>query len=170
MRAARARCRAARARLRDHLGHRGDTLITLGLVWVIIGAAIPTAPEPRVDHPHEMLPMSLRVALWAIPGLFAVAVAVRGHHRPAAWVGRLTRGQLNYPASLAFSLLIFAPAVRAVSYAWSWGVWHFPPPLDGDARGWSYAAVWVLVARLTRIVSGWKEDRPKRRRDGGGTR
>jgi len=167
--ALRARAARARARLRDHLGHRGDMLVTLGLAWVVIGISVVSAPDDGVAHVHEMLPMPVRVALWVVPGVLAVAVAVRGFDRPAAWVQWVTRGHLSYPAALAFSLLVFAPAIRALSYGVSWAVYLLPPPLDGDPRGWVYAAVWTLVARLTRIAAGW-EDRPKRRRDVGRTR
>lgn len=136
-----------KVRIEDHVGRRGTVLLVLGLVWVVVGVSIPGAPEPQFEHVHEMLGDPTRVALWAVPGLVAIYTALAGKDHSDVW---------------AFRMLIAAPAIRAASYLWSWFLAVVPPPFDGDPRGWSPAAVWLLVTVLVRTIAGWRNPPTKK--------
>lgn len=138
-------------RLSDYMGRRKSILLTLGVGWLIIGIAVITNPVPRPDyiHLHEMLPIPVRVLIWMIPGIWAIATAARGRRAMDA---------------LAFGLLIIGPLQRALSFFVSWVQLWVPPPFDGDPRGWANAALYLCYAIVIRIVAGW-EDTPPGGRD-----
>ena len=56
-------------------GHRGIALALLGFLWVLTAVGIALAPLERGRLLDERLPVWLRVALWGVPGLLAVAAA-----------------------------------------------------------------------------------------------
>ena len=115
------------------------TIAAFTWAWLGVGVATGAAPVPD-GAPHATLPMILREALWFVPAGFVVVVLV-------------TR---RYAAAVS-AMLIFAPAVRVVSYLWAWAT-HLSGGA-GHPTGWYAAtmhvpllALAVLVALLTRAA------------------
>ena len=116
------------------------TIAAFTWAWLGVGVATGAAPIPD-GAPHATLPMILREALWFVPAGFVVVVLV-------------TR---RYAAAVS-AMLIFAPAVRVVSYLWAW-LTHLAGDAAGHPTGWYAAtmhvpllALAVLVALLTRAA------------------
>lgn len=101
-----------------YAGNRGAVLMILGVLWILTAVGIATTPIPAVGRllPYEYLPVWFRVALWAGPGLFAVASGLLRRWDPMAWM-----------------LLIVPVAERAIGFAFAWGA---------DLFGGGYPAAW----------------------------
>lgn len=115
-----------------HIGNRGAVLIILGFLWVLTAIGIATNPiisTGRQLLPYEHLPVWFRVTLWAAPGLFAIAAAVRRNWDDNAWM-----------------LLIVPVAERTLSFLWVWIVDLF---IGGWPTAWRgfliYAATGTLI-------------------------
>lgn len=118
-------------RLLKYAGNRGAVLVILGVLWILTAYGIATNPIPVTGRllPYEYLPVWSRVALWAVPGLFAVVSALLRRWDPVAWM-----------------LLIVPVAERAIGFAFAWGT----DLVDGGyPTAWraflSYAVTGVLI-------------------------
>lgn len=124
-------------RIATHVGNRGIVLGMLGVVWVLTAVGLATAPVTRAPLPDEQLPVWLRVALWAVPGLLAL-VAV-GWKRLDA---------------IAWGLLILPVAIRLVSYVFGWVTGSY-------SAGWRGACVYLAVVILVnRCAAGLDRSAP----------
>lgn len=116
-------------------GNRGAVLMILGVLWIltaigISGQPIPPRPPGSRLLPYEHLPVWFRVALWAAPGVIAVASGLTRRWDVTAWM-----------------LLIVPAAERSLSYAWAVVVDLFDPGSYSTAwRGFLvYAATGTLI-------------------------
>jgi len=142
------RLRSTGEALSDRLGRRGAVLLLAGLLWVVIGVSVPGAPLSPYEPVHESFPMPVRVGLWVLPGVVAVAAAWRPRGAPDGW---------------AYALLIAAPLVRSASWAGT-EVQHLWPGGElGYDRGYVSAASWLAVVGFVLITAGWPEAPNQRR-------
>jgi hypothetical protein len=124
-------------RLGRALGRRGAILLSYGLVWVLVGFAQITSPQPdqRGLKPLlEVWPLPVWGWLWVATGLVAIA---------SAWMPQ----GLDWPGFLALPLMVL-PWMG--SYAMAWISGEFP-------RGWVAAIVWGAIAVPVLVVAGWRE-------------
>lgn len=119
-------------RIARHIGNRGAVLIVLGSLWLLTAVGIATQPVTQLGRllPYEYLPVPLRIALWAFPGLVAVGSGLTRRWDVSAW-----------------TLLIVPVTERAISFAFAWGITlfndHYYP---GAWRGFLvYAATGTLI-------------------------
>lgn len=109
------------------VGLRGEAMVLLGTVWVLMGLAILTGASSPADDLglwHLRIAAPLRAASWIVAGLAAIAGA-----KWPAWSGYALGG------------LFVGPAIRGSSYLISWLVDLWPGPPDGHAHGWYTAAI-----------------------------
>lgn len=134
--------------------HRRAALGLLGLLWLLtaLGILLATA-EPNRLIPHERLPVGVRVAVWAVPGV-------------VAWVAVLWR-QLDTAAWVA---LCFPPLERFASFTWAWidsltdwWLWDHSP---GIGTAWRSALVYLTIIVYTIICAAGLDRLPFRRQNG----
>lgn len=130
-------------------GRRGAWLIILGAVWFVFGLGVLLDPiPPRPGVLSDYLPAWVDAAGWWVTGVVAVAAGLRGDRED--WWGHVA--------------LYVMPAVRLVSFAFSWLLWlgssvvaaTFPDAhVLGWAPGWYAASVWLLVSLMLRLIADW---------------
>lgn len=110
-----------------YVGNRGVVLSLLGFLWVLTAVGLLADNLVRTGLPDEQLPLLLRVALWAIPGVAALVITWWKKFDDIAWM-----------------LLIIAPSIRLFSFGYGWLSGGFPPGWRGMCV---YAATVILVNR-----------------------
>lgn len=124
------------------LGYRDKMLLVLGVGWVFMGLAVPDERQfPGVLH--FVLPQWLRMALWVVSGLIAIAVAFRPLRRPND--------------AYAWLALFIGPAVRGLSYMWAWIDWLVPAGSEGYSRGWAWALIYAIMLGVIIVAASWPE-------------
>lgn len=103
--------------------NRRIVLALLGVLWVLTAIRIPY-DERRTGLVHEELPVPVRVALWLLPAVVALA---------AVWWRRLD--------AWAWTLLIAGPLVSFASFGWGWVLGLYP-------AGWRGAVVYATTIML----------------------
>lgn len=140
-------------RLRDWLYHppgmvgfRGLALLTLSLIWVMLGLAALTEELPTdYVYLHQQIPQEVRACLWIGTALVA---AVHAFDPP-----------LKNDA-LGFMALVIMPTERAFSYLWGWVVFLAPGGQVGAERGWVGAIIFAALVNLILLCSRWREPLP----------
>ena len=141
----------------DRIARARRTLILWSILWVPMGAGTIAGFAGRPDDaPHLHLSETARGCLWIVTGLAALAVLMLGDRRSETH----TRA--------AAGLLVLMPSVRAISYAWAWGIslggadglgvgqwWQ-----EGSPSGWYTCLPWVIL--VAGIVSQATDTRPVR--------
>ena len=129
-----------------HLGRRARTLRTLALLWLLMAVIVATTGhdiDPGDAILYEIvLPVPVRVAMWAIPAIVALTASYRRSWQDAGWM-----------------VLAVMPAERAISHAWSLG--HGLIPGEPPGTTWAGAAsllLWAGITHLVLILAGWDED------------
>lgn len=144
--------RSAFNRMAWVVGRRGASLLVLGAVFGIYGVLLLLhAAENGVEVPRTMAVIAAIAPLgtWGWAWIVAAALSAIQALLPTK------------DSRLSFSLLSFLSAVWAAGYIAGWVVME--PPRD--IRGWLSGGLWVSVLLLTLILSGWKEDPRRYRRD-----
>lgn len=123
-------------KLLAYAGNRGLVLGLLGVIWLLTGIGLASDDRPPTGLVDEQLPLLVRVAMWALPGAFAiVAVAWR---RLDGW---------------AWPLLIAPVGIRLCALLWAIG------PGPGPSTVWRGVLVYLAVGFLIdRCAAGL--DRP----------
>lgn len=111
-------------RMFHRIGNRGIVLSLLGFIWILTAIGLTVEPMRRPGLPDELLPLWLRVGLWAFAGFAALV---------ATWWRRWDE--------LAWGLLILPLSIRLLSYAYGWIFGTFPP-------GWRSVCVYAAMALL----------------------
>lgn len=121
----------------DHVGRRGAFLALFGLVYLLIGYSYTgsrTTPAVRqsLHLATNVMPIWAYGVIWLSAGMIALAF-----------------GLLFDPAkdALGFVAAIVMPALWSFIYLCSWVEGYSP-------RGWSTAALFLLVAGAVAVVSG----------------
>lgn len=117
-------------------------ILVLASMWLARAGQIWAAPErtlPEWSLLHNLVPVWLRVGLWAVTALAAIILAMRGRHRGAY---------------VALSLM---PAERAFSYVWSALMWVIPGHPVGYGPSVLWATWWAGTTVLLVIVAGWPD-------------
>ena len=132
--------------MRRRVGRRSLILATLGGLWLLMAAIVATTGhdiDPGDAILYEIpLPVPVRVAMWGIPAIVALAASYRHRWQDAGWM-----------------VLAVMPAERAISHAWSLG--HGLIPGEPPGTTWAGAAsllLWAGIAHLVLILAGWDED------------
>lgn len=127
--------------------YRSRVLGLLGIIWLLSAYGVAVAPQNRLGLPHELLPEWVRIGLWLVPGLVAVAAAVVWPKLDGtAW------GLLNLPI-----------AVVTASFLYGWVVWLLPGS-GGFSAGWRGAAVYAALGLLIYYCAAGLDRLPKARR------
>lgn len=127
---------------RSLIGRRGAGLVLLGVVFLVYGLSMVTAPPPAIPGAaylwhRELLPLPALGGLWMLSGLIALAWS------PAK------------DKTVGFATLYVMPSILVSSYGWAWLVSLWTP--YGIARGWATAIVWTAVVGLVALIAGWQE-------------
>jgi hypothetical protein len=127
------------------LGRRGLFLLCFGVTWLVIGLSVILVPTTITNQSlfYEMFPGWLRLGLWAVPGLVAMAAAF--FRRPGQDV-------------LGFSFLIIPAAVRGVSFLAGWIV-YLADVAPGSPFGWAGFVVYAALVVAIAVVASWPEPR-----------
>ena len=132
--------------LRLTLAHRRRTaLALLALLHVGMGLTLVLQPAeppmPGVAVLHELLPVSLRIALWVGCGaaMAAAALSYRGEH-------------------IGWGVAIVMPVERAISYGWSALMWMVPGYPPGAVASLGSAFIWTAVAAIVWLMAQWPEE------------
>jgi len=129
------RANGRRRRIANRLKYRGLVLLMFGLIYVAVGLSVIHANDYAPDLIHTHLPTWFRVALWALPGV--VAVAVCADHK---W------------QAIAFGLLFLGPCERAVSFLVAVN------PFDGaNYDRLPGALVYVLISLMVVLMASWPD-------------
>jgi hypothetical protein len=129
-------------RLFAYIGNRGIVLSMLGVIWTVTAIGLYVDPYKRPGLPDDILPIPVRIALWAVAGVVAVV---------ATWWRRLDE--------YAWGLLIVAPSMRLLSYGYGWIFGTFPP-------GWRSVLVYAATVLLVnRCAAGLDRPAPWDRRE-----
>lgn len=118
------------------LGRRGAILLTLGISYLLVGAATLLIPPPSGAPTHGVLyfalPDPVRAALWVVSGLVAVGFSWR------RW---------DWPGYLA---LFVVPAIRC-------GTYFLAALLDGSLVAAYQGVLQLPVIAVALICAGWQE-------------
>lgn len=125
------------------IGFRGRALTLFGAVWVLIGVLVAQDPVLDLEHPIllELLPHSVRVALWISAGTAALITAW--------WPPGSDR--------MGFIALVVPAGLRTGSYGWSAVMGAVTDQNIGDATDWPQAIAWGLVVALVLLIARWPE-------------
>lgn len=135
--------------------NRRTALFLLGLLWFLtaLGILLSTT-EPNRLIPHERLPVSVRVTVWALPGLVAWV---------SVWWRRLD--------AVGWIALCIPPLERFASFAWAWidsltdwWLWDHSP---GIGTAWRSALVYLTIIVLIVICAAGLDRLPFRRGQNG---
>ena len=111
-------------------GLRCETLILLGLIWILLGAGvIMGVPEARGGLAFELIPGDIRGGVWIGTGLFAIMSGLR-----SKWT------------NVALGLLNIMPILRLSSYLIAWFDSFVDANLPGSAfnDGWYFASMYLV--------------------------
>lgn len=143
------------ARLSGRYGWRGLWLITIGLMWGLVGLGVLLQPNaPRSGVLIEYVPGVGQAAAWWITGAIAVWQGMRGAEKDDT-VGHVA--------------LYLMPAVRVTSFLLSWILWEATPLLRhagfidgpiGFRDGWFAALVWGITSTALIVAAGWPNPEP----------
>ena len=129
---------------RRRIGHRGQALLILGLIEVLIGVGSilePVTRPPGTLVLHELIPAAWYGCAWMVGGLFAAcfmfADSAKGRDK------------------LGFGLLFIVPSVTSLSFYASWGLHMIGQP--GYTRGWVAGSVYMLINAAVWNAAGWPE-------------
>lgn len=126
-----------------YIPRRRAALVLLGLMHLGMGLrliGLPAGPgDPDLAIWHELLPLWLRVVLWAGLGAVAIVSAVTGGER------------------IGWTLVILMPVERSLSYAWSGLMWIVPGWPPGALASFGGAAFWTVIAGIIWLMAGWPE-------------
>ena len=128
------------------VGRRGTVLLTLGVLWLLLGCSvflsmdIPTAAPAGVFH--LLIPADVRGLLWMLTGVIAMCAAFR----PPGFID-----------AFGWTALYAMPALRMVSYLSGWLDWIVPFGTPGYERGWVPAITWAVIVVLVARCAGWPE-------------
>lgn len=124
------------------LGFRGSVLLVWGFIWLLIGVGKFVSPPSPADSIliTGYLPAPVRAGLWCVTGFVALAFAFR------------TRASGD---AIGWIALYVMPAVLAVAYVIAWIQWL--AGAGGVSLGWLAAVVYVALAAIIAICSGWPE-------------
>jgi hypothetical protein len=119
-------------RLTKRFGHRAL------FIW-LIAATVSLAHQTNIDHLfHTFLPVPVRIALWAVPAIIAMAI---------------TRTRYEW---IAFVLLALPPGQRAMSYMIGSGFELFR--FHNQILAWDYlgrSMIYLLIIFLMWLVGTW---------------
>lgn len=132
---------------RVYFGKRRQILLTMGLLWVLLGLGNFVEPPPPAWDSVPMLhniPPQVFGWTWALTGLIAVAYAVRPH--------TVDRDGLGFLALYAM------PAYSGAAFLISW-IDYVTDSVGGPgySRGWLSALVYVGIGVMVTICSDWEE-------------
>lgn len=120
------------------IGHRGASLLLLGLFDEIYALSLPSATSAGTATSRwlaSIAPLSLWAALWAAVGAVLLA------------------GAFARRDNFAFAAATALKFIWALIYLIGWAVY-------GVDRGWVSAAIWVMFASWVLIISTWPEQAP----------
>jgi hypothetical protein len=120
-------------RITARFGNRGVALAMLGVLWLFTAVGVAVAPLRRTTLLDERLPVWLRVCLWGLPGLLALAAAIWRRFDTDAW------GWLIVPAAIRFTSFLFGWLCSLIG----WHAFAYP---DGW-RGATTIAVFVVFIK-----------------------
>jgi hypothetical protein len=121
------------------------------VAWGVTLMPIPTS-RPRA--PHEYVPLTWRVAGWAVAGLFAIGAAF-------LWQRIKDSAGLQVLDRVGFALLIIMPTERMMSWLIVL-ILHIPGvpdfvPLPAFGNAVAGFAVWLVVFLHLILINGWPE-------------
>jgi hypothetical protein len=138
------------------LGRRGGALLLTGILWLFVawGVTLMPIPASRPRAPHEYVPITWRVAGWAVAGIFAVGAAF-------LWQRIKDTDGLPVLDRVGFALLIVMPFERMSSWliVLILHIPGIPDPIPLPAFGNAVAgfAVWLVVCLHLILINGWPE-------------
>lgn len=140
------------------IGKRGQVLLILGFIWIVIGVNVWQNPDPaswaHLPILHDV-PRWIRGSAWIVTGLLAIAFAWRPQRIEHDGVG--------------FLALYVMPAERVGIFFYGWLDYVFPFGGPGYSRGLLSAAVYLAIVALVMVCARWADPppdltpRPKRR-------
>ena len=128
-----------------HLTRRQTALLLISIAWLAHGVTIWHQPgylDADEAIIFELWPLWLRIGIWLVCGLGGALLAVSRRARAEPW---------------GWALAVIFPAVRVVSYAWSFAMWVIPGAPGGEWVSAAYAAYWVAMLLLAYGVARWPE-------------
>lgn len=128
---------------------RRRALVLIGILHAAMAVNLLTRPampaDPAAAILHEMLlPIWVRVALWAGVAAACIVIGLVGRGERLGWV-----------------LAVAMPAERAMSYLWSGLMWIVPGWPPGALSSWATATVWLVIGLLVRHIASWPEPEPR---------
>ncbi|HEX6514801.1 MAG TPA: hypothetical protein VF049_04460 [Nocardioidaceae bacterium] len=128
----------------QRFGYRGRALTLVGLVWILIGAAVILHPyehlAPRILL-HEHIPVPVRVVLWVGAGVCALVTSW--------WPPGADR--------FGFMALVIPAAIRAGSYGWTAFLGFVTHNQLGNHNAWIPAAAWAVIVAFVQLLAAWPE-------------
>lgn len=125
------------------IGRRGAILLTMGILWLIIGLGSIFDPTPGTqDLLVNAVPSEIRVSLWVTSALIAIGHAFRPPGTSDA---------------VGFLALYAMPAYRAAMYLADWVDLFVPWGGPGYDRGFVTGAFYIALVTAVAICAGWKE-------------
>lgn len=119
----------------SRLGVRGYTLLLCAFIWSLVGYGVWVgAGTGGPGTFHDLLPESVRLAIWWAPALLALLLVCS-----ARWDW------------IALAALVVGPVLRCLSYLLSWVLY-----LDGDPglrSGWYPAAIYLALIGIVGIAA-----------------
>lgn len=114
---------------------RGYTLLLCAFIWGLVGYAVWIgAAGGGPGTFHDLLSQPVRLGIWWIPALLALALACS-----ARWDW------------LALAALVIGPVLRCLSYFTSWMLYLDGQP--GLRTGWYAAAIYVVLIGIVGIAA-----------------
>lgn len=131
-------------------GHRGVWLISLGVIWCLIGFGTLIGPiDPRPWVLIELAPQWVVAGAWWLSGVVAIVAGFRGR---------------GVDDSVGHVALYVMPFLRVFSFAASWLLWlgtavlnHFDLVENtlGWRDGWFAALVWAAFSMFLALGAAW---------------
>lgn len=119
-------------RLKKRIGRRGATLIFLGILDLLFGYSLISAPISQIQTVNFILPVQAWAAIWTVTGAVSLVQAFK-------FVDRIA-------FALASTVMI------------AWGLIYFANTITNHiVRGWVSTVIWISFGCFIFIVSSWPE-------------
>lgn len=115
---------------RHEFSYREGDLLTFSVIYAAMAISVLVNPMYEADLVHTHLPVMLRLMLWMVPAIFALAGSLQDRWQ-----------------TIAFGLLCIPPAERTASFFGAVAIYH---NVDRAAGMVAYAGMLLFVFRMAR--------------------